>query len=431
MKSRGGILLGLFAGFLFPHPIPAKNASGPETYAQFQFLGAQSCSAAACHNAGPPAAGAGGSEYATWVCQDKHARAYEVLCNERSRRIMKNLGRHSADADSLCLSCHVLPHWDEVKTRVQPSYFKEDGVSCESCHGPAHKWLTEHHKPAWKTKTLAEKQAWGMQDTTPAGRVQGCVTCHVGAAGMDVNHDLIAAGHPPLKFEMADYHGRLVHHWSDVKDRQRQPDFAARLWAAGQVASAQASLRLLEARARTPAAPWPEFAESDCFACHHRLHEPSRPGKRLPVTIPASAWYFALLPQVVPESAPWLESLRTALGKPAPARKEVADLARQAYQGLAPWLTKVAETPVAVDPLFHRFLEKNSAMPPVSWDEAKQVYGALTALSQAKKEMWGIQWLSPSALRSLQAQLHFSGFDSPIHFHPEEFRRSLWKLRQR
>src|SRR5207247_8943586 len=86
------------------------------------------------------------------------------------------------------------------------------------------------------------------------------------------------------------------------KDKERRPDFEARAWLIGQLVSARAALRLLEARAVAAAQAekqlkedpraevklaWPEFAEYDCFACHHGLQPPPRwrqlrgfPGRR-------------------------------------------------------------------------------------------------------------------------------------------------------
>jgi hypothetical protein len=117
----------------------------------------------------------------------------------------------------------------------------------------------------------------GMIDTKNlVVRAEQCAGCHVGNADQDMNHDMIAAGHPPLRFELSAYHDLIRHkHWP-AAERVRTPDFKARLWAAGQVAAARSALALLESRARRAAAgdqatPWPEFAEYDCFACHQRL----------------------------------------------------------------------------------------------------------------------------------------------------------------
>src|SRR6185312_10631892 len=114
-------------------------------------------------------------------------------------------------------------------------------------------------------------------------RALACAGCHVGAPAdpergypvRDMNHDMIAAGHPRLNFDFADYQRRLPPHWQE-KDRlaaaatPRPPDFEAKGWLVGRVAAAEAACRLTADRARR-LAPWPEFAEFNCYACHHDL----------------------------------------------------------------------------------------------------------------------------------------------------------------
>src|SRR5207253_2017930 len=96
--------------------------------------------------------------------------------------------------------------------------------------------------------------------------------CHVGGPSedgrppRDVDHDLIAAGHPRLEFEFSGSLANLPAHWSE-KGRNAAPDFPARAWAIGQVASAGAALELLGDRARAAeqqSGRWPEFSEYDC-----------------------------------------------------------------------------------------------------------------------------------------------------------------------
>jgi len=75
-------------------------------------------------------------------------------------------------------------------------------------------------------------------------------------------------------------------HWNDQPQRLADPDYEVQLWAAGRIAAADAALMLLEGRARRAdtefrrwsategvsySAPWPELAESNCFACHQPL----------------------------------------------------------------------------------------------------------------------------------------------------------------
>ncbi len=250
-----------------PHPSPLAS----------HYVGAGSCSASACHNAGH---GSTGSEYTTWITRDPHARAFEALFNERSKLIQKNLQRKvAAHDDARCLRCHVAPDYDDARPPPAAPYFKTDGVSCESCHGPAKDWINHHHLDAWRLKTPIDKKSLGMNDTRSlAGRTQLCASCHVGAAGMDVDHELIAAGHPRLHFEFAAFHAHMPRHWPDAKDRVK-PDFETRAWLAGQLVTAHAALELLAERT-SQTHVWPEFAEFDCAACHHNL-QASSPRQKL------------------------------------------------------------------------------------------------------------------------------------------------------
>src|SRR5205823_410550 len=279
-----------------------------------------------------------------WIAHDPHARAYDVLLDERSIVIAKQLGINAAHEQSLCLKCHVLPEYRSA--RVAPRFRKEDGVGCESCHGPAERWVNEHYRENWRAKTLAEKDALGMRDTKNlAGRARTCVRCHVGAPGMDVNHDLIAAGHPPLRFEFAAFHANLPRHWDEKKDTtplKKDPkvdargwaDFDGRAWAVGQVTAAEAALELLAERAQNDKRPWPEFAEADCYACHHNLAPSSRRQERgvrdrTAGRLRWADWYYAMPPILADRvhdganAVAALQTLRRALDRNRPVRDTV------------------------------------------------------------------------------------------------------------
>jgi hypothetical protein len=250
----------------------AQEMLPPPTLRTPEYIGAGSCSASACHNSSFTHRQTG-SEYGFWITRDPHARAYEVLFEKRSVDIQKKLDRRTrAQEDHRCLQCHVAPGYDDRHPPPQAKHFKTDGVSCESCHGPAREWINAHHLDAWQLRTPDEKKRLGMRDTRSlVGRARVCVTCHVGAPSMDVNHDLIAAGHPRLHFEFAAFHAHLPRHWSDSKDRRSRPDFEAQAWAIGRLTTAMAELELLAARAEPQQKVWPEFAEHSCTACHHDL----------------------------------------------------------------------------------------------------------------------------------------------------------------
>ena len=239
-----------------PRQIPQEFRTPP------RYVGAASCAAMACHGGIPPI---GQSEYTVWIQRDRHARAYSALYDDLATRIAENLGIERPEQDRRCLVCHSTA----IDLVHGPKFAIEDGVSCEACHGPAERWLAPHSRPEWKQLSVSDKAAsFGMTHTKDLWtRAEICVRCHVGAPGQDVNHDLIAAGHPALLFELDASTANMPPHWKEPAGDL--PATAAETWAIGQAVSLKASLALLAGRARS--GPWPEFAEFDCGACHHAL----------------------------------------------------------------------------------------------------------------------------------------------------------------
>ncbi len=90
-------------------------------------LGVASCAGSTCHGAVEPWKGSNvlQNEYATWQRNDKHAKAYEVLLNDKSKRIAKNLGLKNAHTAAVCLDCHS----DNVPAKVRAKTASQ-GFSC-------------------------------------------------------------------------------------------------------------------------------------------------------------------------------------------------------------------------------------------------------------------------------------------------------------
>ena len=179
--------------------------------------------------------------------------------------------RGYARPDVLVSTDWVAKHLDDPDVRLAES--NEDPLVYPSNHIPG-----------------AVEIDWTRDLNDPLTRAQSCAQCHVGSPHREVNHDLIAAGHPRLNYEHAAYHGRLHKHWRDEQDRRNNPEYELQLWAAGQLGSAEAALKLLQWRAGggedeqtgasdnasvTTKPVWPEFAEYECSACHHNLSYPS------------------------------------------------------------------------------------------------------------------------------------------------------------
>ena len=75
-----------------------------------QTLGTVTCASSLCHGSVKlwKDSAVLQNEYLTWSRTDKHARAYNVLLNERSKRIAKNLGlKQPAHEAKICLDCHA------------------------------------------------------------------------------------------------------------------------------------------------------------------------------------------------------------------------------------------------------------------------------------------------------------------------------------
>ena len=387
-----------------PQPRSVANGSGQTPH---QYTGALSCASAACHNqslGGP--GGVVGNEYAIWATRDPHTRAFQVLYNERSKVIEQNLrGKRGQsphpERDRLCLRCHALPNLDAMtdldSSRVQN--LLRDGVGCEGCHGAAEVWRTRHYQAGWSGLSPAEKAEIGFNDTKDlVARGRACADCHIGNGSRDVNHDLIAAGHPRLAFEYSAFLAVLPRHWSLAAERQRYPDLEARTWVLGQAISAQAMLELLADRAK-PAdkKPWPELAEYDCFSCHHDLtkagwREQREAKSQSHATLgypPWQEWYTAVLRQALgqPDAVPALKKLHGEMRKPEPDRTEVGALARQAAEELNAQLPILSarryDDPAWLQSQLKRLAGRHD-LASCSWDSAAQLYLALAAVYQAE-----------------------------------------------
>jgi hypothetical protein len=103
-----------------------------------------------------------------------------------------------------------------------PSAHGDEGVSCESCHGPASNWLRSHTRTDY---TTAQRVASGMTDLRSAyGRANTCVACHE-----YLSPDIAHAGHPELIFELDSQAVSEPPHWKET-----DPWMGLHSWLAGQ-----------------------------------------------------------------------------------------------------------------------------------------------------------------------------------------------------
>jgi len=261
----------------------AQNAKSAAVEAK--YIGPGSCAATACHGSVKPVAESRifQNEYSTWILKDQHARAYQALTGDPGERMARILKLNAKAEDSpKCLACHAL--YTAAEQRGRPFEIAE-GVSCENCHGPAQAWLgqhTERESPEKHGRSLA----LGMADTRDViHRTEKCLQCHLGTKEKFVDHEMIAAGHPDLFFELDSFSAVMPRHWKQPRESAPGkpapgPDggaswTAVRDWSAGQAVQLRAAMERLTWRANNERADnrdiWPEYAELSCFACHHSL----------------------------------------------------------------------------------------------------------------------------------------------------------------
>ncbi len=252
------LIVGVVANAQQPQ-VPATPPSVPGHYD-----GVASCANSGCHGSTQPlnAAHVLQNEYYTWLSKDRHAQAYNVLFSDRSARVAHNMRlKGKAYQETVCLDCHTT----NVPTRlISGKVDVEDGVQCEACHGPASGWRAEHTQAGW---THEQSVARGMTDlrNLPV-RASGCLSCHLGNDKKDVDHELIASGHPILAFELDNY-TEMNPHWP--RDATTANTHGARAFAVGQAAAFSQSLDNLARHARGE--KWPEFSDMSCINCHHSL----------------------------------------------------------------------------------------------------------------------------------------------------------------
>jgi hypothetical protein len=357
-------------------------------------VGPHTCGSTVCHGSTVPREvyPIRQNEYLLWSTLDPHVRAWEVLLDERSLVIGRNLGLSAPpSASRRCTTCHVLsppPGTVAPGTRLAV----EDGISCEACHGPAGGWLGSHDEEGFSAAT-ADATAAGMTDLgDPAARAGVCLSCHLGegprGGGKSVDHLLLAAGHPQLTFELDNY-GADVSHW-----REPSPGESVALWAVGQAAALEAELARLAAHAEAGA--WPELSALRCRDCHHGLEEERwRSGDRRVTGQPRwspARWAVLrpLLSRLAGDAATAtdrsLDALADAVGDLGTPAAEVARAARSA-QGDAATARRALEgrqwSPRTLAALLAALAAEGPRLADADYESAQQVAFAVSTLASA------------------------------------------------
>lgn len=246
-------------GFLVAAGV-ARSAEAPEPS---KYTGPGSCSSPSCHGSvqARDETSVLQNEYSTWVVRDKHAHAFLNLTNPVGTRMAEILKLPKPDTAPRCLACHALDVPVEMRART---FDLSDGVGCENCHGPASAWLGPHTTRDWKYDKSLELGMYNTRDLIK--RSEKCLSCHLGTPEKTVDHELIAAGHPDLYFELDSFMAVMPPHWKEV---DKDAWLGVRSMGVGQAVQLREQLKRVAREAQNGI--WPEYAELDCFACHHSL----------------------------------------------------------------------------------------------------------------------------------------------------------------
>jgi hypothetical protein len=353
-----------------------------------KYLGATNCSNSGCHGSTQSldATHVLQNEYYTWLNSDRHAQAYNVLFNDRSARIAKNMRlKKRAYEEDVCLDCHTS---NIPAQQIAGNIDVEDGVQCEVCHGPASGWRAGHTEEGW---THAQSVARGMIDLRDVSvRAHTCQRCHLGSDQREVDHELIASGHPILAFELDNYTESMPPHWTPGRDTH-----GVRAWSVGQVMKFRDSLRNLARHARGD--EWPEFSDMSCYNCHHDLKGsqwrqvrgwPDRAG--LPTWSPQHwAMLRLLIGRVSPQTRDQLDPLVRQIARGVSRMNDpagvasTADRARTVVESLIPRVDAVRWSDAEVRSLMRAITEDRDFILTSDVHAAEQHALALQSLNSA------------------------------------------------
>jgi hypothetical protein len=270
MRLRGWSTVG-FVLLLVLAAVPAAGVGVDYSGGPAGFMGEVRCGNPTCHGAGLPATEEEKEGWHPWMSArtqwinrniDRHSRAYATLETKEGRQIAEYMGI-DATTSPKCTICHA----PGARVASGGNHRKKDGVSCEHCHGPAEFWLDPHVEEDWPSKRASFVSKGFYDNGNLILRAQRCAACHV-----DIDHEIVAGGHPPLQFEMVAY-AQIMKHWEDAPRGGVNVD--PTIWAVGQVAGLRDAVEMVAKRAGEQdyqsIGKFSHFESKNCYQCHHKL----------------------------------------------------------------------------------------------------------------------------------------------------------------
>ena len=402
-----------------------------------------------------------------------HFRFFSTIVRKRiARNLAGGKDPVPAHEDARCLACHTTPR---PERRLKETAWMNSGrgrlrvVPRERGKVAGH----SHRRAATgnRFRRIDKQNDFGFMDTKNlVRRIELCAGCHVGQdardgfPARDVNHDLIAAGHPRLNFEFAAYQENQPKHWKPDAV-EAAADFPAQglgtrpaCLGQGRAGTSAQSVplvcrpgrrrchRLCPGSLSTPS-PWPEFAEYGCFSCHHSLADEPWRRNRPPPGVPPGAAHGARgtirspahsaansavrNDVVVKQYQSALGSLVHEMSRPMPNPDKAKSSAEAGINALDALIREFSVGPASsrsldasgVEHLIEVLNRREAWSKVANWDEAAQRYLALVPLNQARGR-WDSgrrtehKALSEELRTRLKSLTFPNGFDSPRGFDP-------------
>ncbi|MCK9207220.1 MAG: cytochrome c family protein [Salinivirgaceae bacterium] len=126
---------------------------------QFEYIGAAKCKM--CHNKPQT-----GKQYDIWA-SSLHANALKSLSSQQSLDYAKKNNIADPTKEKACLKCHATYY--NVKEDLIQTLTAQEGVSCESCHGPG---------SVYKSNAIMKDQAKALASGLILPKKEVCEKCH-------------------------------------------------------------------------------------------------------------------------------------------------------------------------------------------------------------------------------------------------------------
>ena len=125
-----------------------------------EFAGATKCSM--CHKKVEQ-----GEQFRIWQ-ESKHAKAFETLGTPAAKEVAAKFGISDPQTSGKCLKCHATAFWFSEE-KVSEAIPVEEGVSCESCHGPGKDYMK---------KSVMQDRETAVAEGLLIPNEQTCRKCH-------------------------------------------------------------------------------------------------------------------------------------------------------------------------------------------------------------------------------------------------------------